>query len=129
MSNTIEQYREAKTSYLTLKNQAKKELIARFNELAGELLQVQRELREDFGEKVVMPAKSKKPRAVRKAAKDPAPAPPRAAGIEKQTAALEKRLERAKQKLGEAKAAGKPTKPLEDKVYEIEDELRLLSAK
>jgi hypothetical protein len=129
MSNTIEQYHEAKTSYLKLKNQAKKELIARFNELAGELLQVQRELREDFGEKVAMPAKPKKPRAARKPAKEPVSAPPRAAGLEKKTTALEKRLERAKQKLAEAKAAGKPAKPFEDRVYEIEDELRLLAGK
>ncbi|MGA3024347.1 MAG: hypothetical protein ABSF98_06225 [Bryobacteraceae bacterium] len=128
MSNTIEQYREAKTSYLKLKNQAKKELIARFNELAGELLQVQRELLEDFGEKVAMPAKPKKLRAARKATEEPA-SPPKAAGKEKETAALEKRLERAKQKLAEAKAAGKPTKALDDKVYEIEDELRLLAGK
>ena len=129
MSNTIEQYREAKTSYLKLKNQAKKELIARFNELAGELLQVQRELREDFGEKVAMPAKPKKLRAPRKAAEEPVSASPKTAGLDKKTAALGKRLERSKQKLAEAKAAGKPTRPFEDKVYEIEDELRLLAAK
>ena len=55
---TIEQYREAKSQYLKLKNQARKELVARFNALAGELLQVQRELLEDFGEKVVLPSKS-----------------------------------------------------------------------
>jgi len=129
MPNTIDQYREAKTSYLKLKNQAKKELIARFNELAGELLQVQRELREDFGEKIVMPAKPKKPRAGKTAAAESMSAPPEDAGAEKKTGLLEKRLERAKQKLAETKAAGKPTKLLEDKVYEIEDELRLLAAK
>ena len=38
-STTIEQYREAKNHYLKLKNQAKKELVARFNALAAELLQ------------------------------------------------------------------------------------------
>ena len=129
MPNTIEQYREAKTSYLKLKNQAKKELIARFNELAGELLQVQRELLDDFGEKVALPAKPRKLRAPRKAAEEPVSAPPKAAGVEKKIAALEKRLERGRQKLAEAKAAGKPTKALDDKVYEIEDELRLLAAK
>ena len=46
---TIEQYREAKSHYLKLKNQAKKELVARFNALATELLQVQRELLEETG--------------------------------------------------------------------------------
>ena len=64
-STTIEQYREAKNHYLKLKNQAKKELVARFNALAAELLQVQRELQEDFGEKISLPTKSsalKKPK-------------------------------------------------------------------
>jgi hypothetical protein len=59
MSSTIDQYREAKNSYFKLRNQAKKELVARFNELANELLQLQRELLEDFGEKVAMPSRSK----------------------------------------------------------------------
>jgi hypothetical protein len=40
-------------------------------------------------------------------------------------ARLRKRLETAKKKLAAAKAAGAPTKNLEDKVYEIEDEMRL----
>ena len=59
---TIEQYREAKTQYLKLKNQAKKELVARFNALAAELLQVQRELLEDFGEKLSLPTKPRRRR-------------------------------------------------------------------
>jgi hypothetical protein len=40
-------------------------------------------------------------------------------------ARLQKRLETVKEKLEAAKAAGAPTKNLEDKVYEIEDDLRL----
>jgi hypothetical protein len=40
-------------------------------------------------------------------------------------AGLQKRLATAKKKLDEAKTAGKPTRVLEDKIYEIEDELRL----
>ena len=39
--------------------------------------------------------------------------------------ALRKRLEVAKKKLDAAKAAGSPTKKLNDAVYEIEDDLRL----
>jgi len=62
---TIEQYREAKSHYLKLKNQAKKELVARFNALATELLQVQRELLEDFGEKISLPKKSSVPKKPR----------------------------------------------------------------
>jgi hypothetical protein len=38
---------------------------------------------------------------------------------------LQKRLATAKKKLDEAKASGKPTKAVEDRIYEIEDELRL----
>ena len=49
MSNTIDQYREAKATYQKLHSQAKRELVARFNQLAAELLQIQRELKEDFG--------------------------------------------------------------------------------
>ena len=127
MSTTIDQYREAKNNYLKLKNQAKKELVARFNELANELLQVQRELLEDFGEKVVLPSKSKKPRPAKTAVKEPKPAevpivlPPKALEIQKQ-------IVRQKKKIADTKAAGKPTKTLDDRLYELEDEFRLLSA-
>jgi hypothetical protein len=38
---------------------------------------------------------------------------------------LQKRLATGERKLEEAKAAGKPTRPLEDTIYEIEDSLRL----
>jgi hypothetical protein len=133
MSNTIDQYREAKNSYLRLKNQAKKELLARFHEVAAELLQLQRELLEDFGEKVSIPAKPKKPRAGKaaKAAKQEAkptpevpPAPPSPKVLE-----LQKQLDRQKKRLADAQAGGKPTKALEDKVYELEDEIRLLQSK
>ncbi len=126
MSTTIDQYREAKSQYLKLKTQAKKELIARFNALASELLQVQRELLEDFGEKVVLPLKP----AVKKA--KPAAAPPEAPAVEAspanvaKQASLRKQLEKQKQKLTDLKAAGKPTKPTEDRIYELEDEIRLL---
>ena len=40
-------------------------------------------------------------------------------------AALERKLATAKKKLEAAKSAGSPTKALEDRVYEIEDDLRL----
>ena len=133
MSNTIDQYREAKNSYLRLKNQAKKELLARFHEVAAELLQLQRELLEDFGEKVAIPARSKKSRAGKPAKpanqqpKQPAAAaavPPPAKVLE-----LQKQIERQKKKLADAQAGGKPVKTLEDRVYELEDELRLLQSK
>ena len=125
---TIEQYREAKSHYLKLKNQAKKELVARFNALATELLQVQRELLEDFGEKISLPKKSsvpKKPRppgASLAVAATPAPRPPDTA----KAASLRRQLDKQKKKLEELKAVGKPAKAVEDRIYELEDEIRLL---
>jgi hypothetical protein len=122
MSTTIDQYREAKNSYLKLRNQAKKELIARFHEVANEMLQIQRELLEDFGEKVPLPTKGKKPKSVKKVAAGPVPAP---APVSAKVLGIQKQLERQKKKLADTKEAGKPTKTLEDRIYELEDELRL----
>ena len=130
MSSTIEQYREAKTQYLKLRNQARKDLVLRFHALANELLQVQRELLEDFGEKIALPARSKKGRAVKAGktaeAKPAALPPPKAAGPPSpKVIALEKQLNGLKKKLSDTQAAGKPMKAMEDRIYELEDELRL----
>ncbi len=125
MSSTLDQYREAKQSWLKLRNQAKKELITRFHEVAAELNQIQRELLEDFGEKVALPTKPKK--AVAKKASAAVVAAPVAAAPKQSpaTSALHKKLEGQQKKLAEAKAAGKPTKAIEDRIYEIEDDIRL----
>ena len=120
MSTSLDQYRAAKADYLKLRNQAKKELIARFNELASELLGIQRELLEDFGEKVTMPAKPKKKPAATSASAPPSPAP-----NEKKIAAIQKQIDGQKKKLSDLQTAGKPTKTIEDRIYELEDELRL----
>ncbi len=128
MSTTLDQYRDAKNSYLKLRNQAKKELIARFHELATELLQLQRELLEDFGEKIALPSKSSKVRpgkAKPASLKTEAPPPPPSVPSPK-IAALEKQIEKHKKKLAETQAAGKPVKVMEDRIYELEDDLRLL---
>ncbi len=126
MSNTIDQYRDAKNTYLKLRNQAKKELLARFHALGNEILQLQRELLEDFGEKVAIPSKPKKGKAVTPKpvpAAAPAAAPP--APPSPKVSALQKQLEKQKKKLADTQAAGKPTKTIEDRIYEIEDEIRL----
>jgi hypothetical protein len=124
---TIEQYREAKTQYLKLKNQAKKELVARFNALAAELLQVQRELLEDFGEKLSLPTKPSAPKKPKPpaASSTTTAAAPSPADVAK-TASLTRQLDKQKKKLEELKAAGKPAKAVEDRIYELEDEIRLL---
>jgi hypothetical protein len=129
MSTTLDQYREAKNSYLKLRNQAKKELLARFHELSAELLAVQRELLEDFNEKVAIPTKSSKLKPVKKTP-SPVAAPPQepAAAPSPKVLQLRKQLDGLKTKLADAKAAGKPTKVLDDKIYEVEDSLRLAEA-
>ncbi len=130
MSSALEQYRQAKTDYLKLRSQAKKELIARFNQLATELFQLQRELLEDFGEKIAIPSKAKKVRAV-KASKQVSPkaAPEPHAPPSAQVIALQKQVDKAKKKLADTQAAGKSSKTLEDRVYELEDALRLAQSK
>jgi hypothetical protein len=120
MNSTIDQYREAKATYEKLHNQARKELIARFHQLAAELLQIQRELKEDFGHKMVIPVKGK-------AAARPKPAP--ATTPNPQIAVLEKRVAAERAKLQKAVAAGKPEKVIQDRIYELEDELRLTREK
>jgi hypothetical protein len=124
MPNTLDQYRQAKQDILKLHGAAKKELIARFNELANELLLVQKELREEFGVKMAVPSKPKAARAKRgapatkrEATKAPIDSP--------EVSMLEKKLVTQKRKLDEASKNGKPEKSIQDRIYELEDELRL----
>lgn len=68
-----------------------------------------------------------KTKATTKAARVEPKAEQPAAKPDLKVARLQKRLETAKKKLAVARAAGAPTKNLEDRVYEIEDDLRLAS--
>jgi len=120
MSTSLDQYRAAKADYIKLRNGAKKELIARFNELANELLSIQKELLEDFGEKIAIPAKPKKKPAAATAVTAPSVAP-----NDGRIAAIQKKIEAQKKKLADLQTAGKPSKAVEDRIYELEDELRL----
>ena len=135
MPTRIDEYREAKNTYFKLRNQAKKELIARFNELAQELLQLQRELLEDFGEKIAIPAKPKKSRPAAKPAKTAGASPAAAANSAAPVAPspkvlqIQKQIQQQKKKLADAQGAGKPTKAIDDRIYELEDELRLAQGK
>jgi hypothetical protein len=117
---TIARYREAKSTYLKLQSQAKKELIDRFRELSAELLQIQKELREDFGHKVTIPTKSRNMRPK----KVPAVKPVKPATASPAVARIEKKLATQRAKLEASRATGKATKPIEDRLYELEDELR-----
>ena len=124
MSTTIDRYREAKNNYLKLRNQAKKELIARFHGLGNEMFHIQRELLDDFGEKIAMPTKAKKISAS-KTPSAQGQTPAVAVPSSKMTA-ITKRIDSQKRKLAEVQAAGKPAKAAQDRLYELEDELRLL---
>jgi len=118
--SSLDLYREAKSMYLKLQAQAKKELIARFHALANELLQVQAELKMDFGVKLTIPSKPKTGKPVIVQANPQPEAAPSPKIVE-----LEKRLTSHKRKLDEAMKAGKDVKPIKDKIYEIEDAIRL----
>ncbi len=122
----ITEYQKWKQQGESLRTQAKQAMETRFRELLSEAAGIAQEYQRDFGTSLKPPAtitafrykraaapKSKKPKA---AAPDP-----KIAGLEKRRAQIQKNLE-------EAKGAGKPTKNLEDKLYEVEDELRLKPA-
>jgi hypothetical protein len=122
MPNTVDAYREAKMTYLRLRDQAKKDLLAQFHQLANQLFQIQKELREDFGHKVTIPAKPKGTRAKKTTQ---VPAKPVEIKTSPKILAIEKKLALQARKLDEGVKAGKPTQAIKDRIYELEDELRL----
>lgn len=145
MNDVISEYQKWKQQGENLRAQAKHAMESRFRELLAEAVQVSEEYRADFGGVLKPPvpvtafrykasARVKVRKAVRPkpAARAPeradAPAEPKAQPANKKIARLQKRLAAARQKLEETKAAGAPTRVLEDKIYEIEDELRLTSS-
>ena len=144
MSDIIADYQKWKQQGEDLRAQAKHAMEARFRELLAEAVALSEEYRADFGGPLKPPApvtafrykasahKGKK--AAPKKAAAPAGAPAKAPVKTEATASvkanpkvagLQKRLATAKKKLEDAKTAGTPTRVLEDRVYEIEDELRL----
>jgi len=138
MSNVITEYQKWKQQGEDLRVQAKQAMESRFRELLVEAVQIAEEYRSDFGAPLKPPPgitsfrykssgkpKPKKNRRPAAAAKG-ANAPPKAiAKTNPKTAGLQKRLATAQQKLEQAKASGAPTKNLEDRIYEIEDAIRL----
>ena len=136
MSDVISDYQKWKQQGEDLRVQAKQAMEARFRTLLTEAAQISEEYRADFGAHLKPPVqitafryktgvKAKKP-AAKKA--PPAAAPPApAAKPNPKVASLQKRIATAKKKLDDAKSAGAPTRPIEDKIYEMEDDLRLLT--
>jgi hypothetical protein len=141
MSDVISEYQKWKQQGDDLRLKAKQAMESRFRELLSEAAQIAGEYRADFGTILKPPSpvtafrykahaktkgkKASKPRSAEKVVRaesqiESAPQKPNP-----KIGRLQKRLATGKRKLEEAKAAGKPTRPLEDKIYEIEDELRL----
>jgi len=141
MSDIIADYQKWKQQGEDLRSQAKQAMEARFLELLTEAVAIAEEYRTDFGVPLKPPppmtsfryktaghGKAKKSaKAKPPAAKSAPPAPAPAAEVKPnpKAAALQKRLAAARKKLEDAKGAGTATRALEDRVYEIEDELRL----
>ena len=139
MDNIIGEYRKWKQQGDSLRAQAKHAMESRFRDLLTEAVHIAQEYQADFGVHLKPPtgvtmfrfkAGAKlKPTKVSKAKAAPPPAARPAAPVEARRdpklAALEKKLALARRKLDAAKSAGSSTKNLEDKVYELEDDLRL----
>ncbi len=140
MNNIISEYQKWKQHGEDLRIKAKQAMESRFRELLVEAIQVAEEYRSDFGGPLKPPPavtsfrykSSGKPRPKKNqkpatAAKEASTPPKAIAKMNPKTAGLQKRLAAAQQKLEHAKANGASTKNLEDRIYEIEDAIRLSS--
>lgn len=136
MSDPIAEYLQWKKQGGELRAKAKQAIEARFRELLTEAVHLAEEYRNDFGLVLALPAsvtsfkfKAGGKRAVKKAAPAAVAAVPvvkaPAGKPDPKIAALQKQLAAARKKLDGAKANGAGTKNLEDRVYELEDDLRL----
>jgi hypothetical protein len=132
MKDVIAEYQRWKQQGEGLRAEAMRAMETRYRDLLTEAIQIAEEYRADFGVALKLPAGvtsfeykaggGKKPKAAGPVA---APVAAVAPGPEAKPGPLEKRLAAAQKKLEAAKAAGAPTKNFEDKIYEIEDEIRL----
>ena len=143
MDNAISEYQRWKQQGETLRTQARQAMELRFRELLSEAARISQEYQADFGSVLKPPPqitafrfKSGPAKSAAKSKKAAAPAPAQAAAAKKtvpaaphtgKLLALEKKLAQVRAKLDAAKAAGKPTRNFDDKIYEIEDEIRLAS--
>jgi hypothetical protein len=138
VTNIISEYQKWKQQGEDLRVKAKHAMESRFRELLAEAVQIAEEYRSDFGAPLKPPpgvtsfrykasgkSKLKKTQKSTGAAKG-ADTPPKAvAKPNPKIAGLQQRLAAAQNKLEQAKASGAPTKNLEDRIYEIEDAIRL----
>jgi hypothetical protein len=138
MDNVISEYQKWKQQGESLRVRAKQAMETRFRDVLLEAVQIAQEYQRDFGLSLKPPATittfryktspGHKARTVAKVAipKRQEPQPDRPAALPNpKMVGLQRRRTQIQKKLEAAKAAGKPTRNLEDKLYEIEDELRL----
>lgn len=137
MDNVITEYQKWKEQGESLRAKAKLAMESRFREILSEAVEIAHLYRQDFGAALKPPtvvtsfkfktnvkAKSKKPAAKQT---KPAAAAPKAElkADNPQLTAMRKKLELTKKKLEAARAAGQNSKNLDDKIYELEDTIRL----
>jgi hypothetical protein len=127
MDQAISEYQKWKQQGASLRTQAKQAMETRFRDLLVEAAHIAQEYHTDFGVNLKPPVQitafrykaGTKP-GVTKVAKKVAPKP-----ADPKLMELQKKLAQTNKKLEVAKAAGKDTKNLDDKIYEIEDAIRL----
>ena len=137
MDNVISEYQKWKDQGESLRAKAKLAMESRFRDILTEAVEIAQVYRQDFGAALKPPpvvtafkykasakTKSKKPVKTVKVEK-PAVAKPEIKAADPRLAAMRKRLEQIGKKLDAARAAGQTTKNLEDKIYELEDTIRL----
>jgi hypothetical protein len=129
MDHAISEYQKWKQQGASLRTQAKHAMETRFRDLLVEAAQIAQEYHSDFGASLKPPAqitafryKAAAKGAVKKGAPKPSEPVKKA---DPKVVELQKRLAAANKKLDAVKAAGKDTKNLDDKIYEIEDAIRL----
>ncbi len=136
MSDVIAEYQRWKQQGGDLRAKARVAMESRFRELLTEAVKVAEEYHADFGATLKPPViitafrfksgKAKKTAPIsKKSAPIAAAPPPPPAKPDPKVTALQKKLATVRKKLDAAKAAGQPTRDLDDRIYELEDELRL----
>lgn len=157
-NDVLQSYRRWKEQGEALKSQAQGFLVERFHELVQEAQQVQHDLYEDFGHvakfpvnpkfakkgrgraplkkpsasatKIAAPAQETKSAATQKASGSGANLRMPRDEKSKKLELLNRQVEKARQRLADAKASGSAVKiqNAEDKLYELSDELRLIAS-
>jgi hypothetical protein len=133
MNETITNFLEAKKQAADLEGAARKEMQNEFNQLLNQAADLSDAYKKTFSGKLNVPTRVRfavvgtAPKK-RKSKAGEAPAPVEATNNAngKKIGGLKRSLVKAQEKLAGAKAAGADCKALEDRVYEIQDELRLL---